>query len=300
MRPDHIGEYTFEKCSLKSPDELSGLEELLQSSGLSNPEGSYLQCDNSFDTVKGLDNCYLLRDAASRVVSVITLFFPYEKEIELSCLTEPASRGRGLFSFLYARVREDIEHAGFQRILFVRNSAFDRQFDLPSHLGCSYVYSEYAMRIEPEEAVALRFPDRPVFIRRAHSHSRELLIEMNMEIFEEEREPTGHLIDTILSSESKRMLIAYSSEEEQLPLGLCAYSPEHVIFLFSIGILPDFRGRGYGKAMITQILRTLCRRYHRPVMLEVDSKNTAALALYRACGFQVTESNDYYSLSLVQ
>lgn len=295
-----FGQYTFKKCSLTSPAELEGLDVLLGASGLTSPESSYLQCDRSFDSVQGLDNCYALYDTASRVVSVITLFFPYEKDIELSCLTDPESRGKGLFSFLYARVREDILPYGFQRILFVRNTAFSQGFDLPAHLGCTYDYSEYAMRIEPEEAVSLRFPDRPVFIRRAESHRRELLIEMNMDIFEEEREPTTHLIDTIFSSKSKRLLIAYSSEEEQLPLGLCAYSPEHVIFLFSIGILPDFRRRGYGKAMITQILRTLCRRYHRPVMLEVDSSNTAALALYRSCGFLISESNDYYSLSLLQ
>jgi len=52
-----------------------------------------------------------------------------------------------------------------------------------------------------------------------------------------------------------------------------------------IGIDPDFRGRGWGRALTEAGLDWLARRGLTVGMLYVDADNTAALSLYRSMGF---------------
>lgn len=50
-------------------------------------------------------------------------------------------------------------------------------------------------------------------------------------------------------------------------------------------ILPQFRGRGIG----TAVVRKCCAETNQPVMLYVFTRNTGAMALYRRLGFELTE-----------
>ena len=51
-------------------------------------------------------------------------------------------------------------------------------------------------------------------------------------------------------------------------------------------ILPPFRGRGIG----TAILKKCCAESQLPITLYVFTRNTGAMTLYRRMGFQVTET----------
>lgn len=49
---------------------------------------------------------------------------------------------------------------------------------------------------------------------------------------------------------------------------------------------PDFRGRGFGKALLCELFDRNCKRC-RSVFLEVDSQNIPAVSLYTGAGFSV-------------
>jgi len=61
--------------------------------------------------------------------------------------------------------------------------------------------------------------------------------------------------------------------------------------LYRIAVLPQFRGQGFAREILAQFLEK-CRS---DVFLEVRSKNTAAIALYKSAGFeQVGLRKGYY------
>jgi RimJ/RimL family protein N-acetyltransferase len=55
--------------------------------------------------------------------------------------------------------------------------------------------------------------------------------------------------------------------------------------VLGIGLLPEFRGKGLGTALLRRVLEHGCKRYVR-VELTVRAANTRAIALYEKLGFK--------------
>ncbi len=66
---------------------------------------------------------------------------------------------------------------------------------------------------------------------------------------------------------------------------LLAVDKKDYVYIYSVGVLPEYRGNGLGKAQ----LRRLINRYPgREIKLEAYSKDTPAVRLYESHGFQET------------
>jgi ribosomal-protein-alanine N-acetyltransferase len=64
----------------------------------------------------------------------------------------------------------------------------------------------------------------------------------------------------------------------------------------NIAVHPDYRGRGFGKAILSQVLEEMKASGTRLVTLEVRESNRPALAIYGALGFEfVGRRKDYYT-----
>ena len=62
-----------------------------------------------------------------------------------------------------------------------------------------------------------------------------------------------------------------------------------------LGVLPESRGKGWGRALTLAILEEFRLRRVESVFLEVRQSNAPARALYRACGFEESGwRTDYY------
>jgi ribosomal protein S18 acetylase RimI-like enzyme len=59
--------------------------------------------------------------------------------------------------------------------------------------------------------------------------------------------------------------------------------------LFVFGVLPEFRGHGLGKALLSELLERIEGRFMR-IEVETSSFNLPAVRMYQRCGFQVTGS----------
>ncbi len=71
---------------------------------------------------------------------------------------------------------------------------------------------------------------------------------------------------------------------------LCGFAAYWVvsdeIHLHNIAVRPDLRRRGYGTALLRDMLQVARERSVRTVWLEVRGSNRAALGLYRSLGFE--------------
>ena len=56
---------------------------------------------------------------------------------------------------------------------------------------------------------------------------------------------------------------------------------------FSISLLPEYRGKGIGTVLLSELLDSLKMKNCRYVSLSVQKANTAALRLYRKAGFRI-------------
>ena len=65
------------------------------------------------------------------------------------------------------------------------------------------------------------------------------------------------------------------------------YRQAHVVYLGSLGIDPDLKGRGYGSLLLEDIKEAVCWSGRSRIELTVDLDNEAALRLYKKAGFQI-------------
>lgn len=69
--------------------------------------------------------------------------------------------------------------------------------------------------------------------------------------------------------------------------------------IFGLGVLPEYRGLGYGKKLLNYSVANLLESGAQSVMLQVATDNEKALTLYTETGFETTSTMDYFSMLLV-
>jgi ribosomal-protein-alanine N-acetyltransferase len=73
----------------------------------------------------------------------------------------------------------------------------------------------------------------------------------------------------------------------RIPAGFILYrSAADEAEILSVAVMPSFRRRGVGKALIEDALRHLYREGARTIHLEVEDSNAAAIGLYRGVEFR--------------
>ena len=68
-------------------------------------------------------------------------------------------------------------------------------------------------------------------------------------------------------------------------------------FIYGVGVLPDYRGKGYGREILCLALDILKKKQVDNIFLEVATENKKALGLYESCGFEEISVMDYYVVS---
>jgi ribosomal protein S18 acetylase RimI-like enzyme len=67
-----------------------------------------------------------------------------------------------------------------------------------------------------------------------------------------------------------------------------------MVYLVSIGVHPDYQGKGWGRALLTRWLRGVYESGARAVELDVDAENIRALALYKSLGLRFLRQEGVY------
>jgi len=66
--------------------------------------------------------------------------------------------------------------------------------------------------------------------------------------------------------------------------------------VLTIAVAPAARGRGYGRSLMEEALRSLYRELVPEIFLEVDENNASAVSLYHSLGFvEVGRRKGYYA-----
>ncbi len=278
---------------------IAGARELLLQVLPQVEESGYLQCDSSMDYYSEMNNSFTLYED-DQLVSIIVLFAPNSNELEISALTHPDYRRKGYFTKLYMLVLDEIKRFGYDSVLFVRNANVRMKFDFAKHIGGELAFSEYVLGIDPEDEIIRNGHTENLSLRLADIEDLEQLIDLNIDIFGGTRKNAESMSRSSLTAKNKQVFLAVlrDDHEQEVTVGICAVAFNQDVYLYSLGIIPSYRGKGLGKAMLLKAIDRLRKRYVRRICLEVDSTNIPALNLYQSIGMKIISQNDYYRLSI--
>ncbi|TAK22328.1 MAG: GNAT family N-acetyltransferase [Chloroflexota bacterium] len=226
----------------------------------------------------------ILQYAAGELIGVATL--QHGAPIEACILVDPKMRRRDIGRRLYAAVLLECQQRGSGLLLTVNDqSASGREF--AAAVGAGYEFSEY--RMELVEAPRQSTWPVNIDIRDVGVADAATFAEISAAAFGEPRAVT-------------RIEAGIRAGRHRYYLGLLdgaaiacirVNMDDGPIYVTSFAVRPEHQGRGYGRQILTRVVRTLASE-DRPIMIEVATNNQNALHLYRSCGFQIRVAFAYY------
>ncbi len=215
-------------------------------------------------------------------------------------MVHPDYRRQGIFRALHNLALSEWRRRGVKCALLLSDGRSASGQEFVKKTGALYHHAEYEMYLQNEAAFAA-WPEGGVAFRKA----------MNADAGEVARQNAIYFGDELGSGEETESepLLPEVEEQRGMTIFLAEAGGEivgktHLQLIgslggiFGLGVLPEQRGKGLGRAILLESARRLRAAGAGEVMLQVATENKNALRLYESCGFETTSTMEYFELTL--
>lgn len=245
--------------------------------------------DTSLNFNHCINSVFLLYENRE-LISMLSMFIPTQQEAEISAFTLPKYRCNGYFKALLSKAVEELRKFDIQDILFVCERQSISGKGVTTAFNANYEYTEYSMRFNKD-----RYVDRGAYrllLLGPHFKEIDKIIDTSMKTFNDSYEDSKSRIENFFESETREQYLAGLNDEI---IGLGSINQERdEASICGFGIVPEFRGKGYGKELLHLLIDRLWQTGKTEIMLDVNSENAHALELYKKSGFHIEVAFEYY------
>jgi ribosomal protein S18 acetylase RimI-like enzyme len=231
--------------------------------------------------------------ADDTLVGYLTVYPWGTQEKELTGMVHPNYRRRGIFRLLLSAAKDEWLNEGVQKFILVSEHA--------SHSGLAFLEAIGAHRDFSEHEMVLgifrerRSFNERVYTRKANPNDFVALVSiLATDLGDEEK---AKRFVTRFFREIKRPFYLGMLGEEAIGC-LNLDETEKEIGIYGFVVRPEYRGRGYGRQILQDVIHTIGAQSPKSITLDVETDNTNAIGLYLSCGFEIRTTYDYYGLDL--
>lgn len=225
---------------------------------------------------------------------------------EVTGMVHPEYRRLGIFSTLNQLVLAECKRRNSSSILLLCDKKSDFGKNFIEKIGSEYKYSEYEMYLqenipEPNEKLLCGISFRKANNKDVYEIARQNTIYFGDCALDDDLGLDTNSKDGILlpEDEEKRGMTIYLAELDKQIVGKVNLEMNSAIGgIYGLGILPEFRGNGFGRAVLLKAIEKLKEAKIKTIMLQVAAENATALGLYQSCGFIETSTMDYFELKI--
>jgi ribosomal protein S18 acetylase RimI-like enzyme len=216
------------------------------------------------------------------------------KEKELTGMVHPDFRRQGIFTTLFTAAKEELQQRGVQKLIFVCEHKSESGRAFLATTGAELAYAEHEMWLGTFHERGRR--TEGLSMRRAYTGDIDSIVSLlatDSGNFEGVKEWV-----TELMGKPDEFWFFLATLNGQLLGTVRLDFMEEVIGIYAFEVRLGYRGLGYGREMLEQLIHIAKAESNKPIMLDVETDNTNAVGLYLSCGFEVKTTYDYYELSL--
>lgn len=233
------------------------------------------------------------------LVSTIHLFYPDHTVGELIGFTHPGCRRQGHFRRLLDLAADYADEIGLEQVYLITDGNSGDALLALNRLGLEEEYVEFMLEKNlagPANCWLPPHTDHPSSdtLTVFEASSSPLAAGLFSEIFQTDLEQCDSYLKEISSEER---IHTYTLTQNGNPIGQTQLTfMGDMAYISGFGILPEYRGRGYGLNFLKRLERLMTSRSVTRLTLQVSDQNKAALSLYRKDGFETLEALHYYPL----
>ena len=218
----------------------------------------------------------------------------FNRRFEATGVVHPDYRRRGIFRELFTAAVREARRRDAQQMLLVceRASASGQAFVAAT--GARYTTSEY--RMVHDSAVEPPLAAGPIQLREAGAGDIDLLVHLQARSYDESEQAARQFVLYDLAEADSRVYVGLLDGEPIGKIGVVVEAQGAYIRAF--GVLPEHRGRGYGRQILAATIRRMLDEGRPNLVLEVATENRKSLRLYQSCGFRETTFYDYFAVDL--
>lgn len=228
------------------------------------------------------------------LIGLITLDGLGSEEAEATGMVHPGYRRQGVFRSLVEAAREACRKSNTESLIlyFDHRSAAATAF--AEAIGAQHDFSEHSMRREQGQP-APQLTQRLDF-RKADAGDAAAIAAILATDFDAD---PSQLQQNIARNMQSPVYQYYIAALDGQPIGsLNVQNLGGDAYVYGFVVRPEQRGRGYGKEILARAIADITAARPQPVFIEVETNNDPAYGLYRALGFEVTTTYDYYRVAL--
>lgn len=217
--------------------------------------------------------------------------YPFGSTVEVCGMVKPSERRKGHFQRLLQEGMEEAKQSQYKKILLNTPAGSNAAKAFLDKIGANYTFSEHQMvwqesYLEPVEGLTLR---------QAKEDDLDMRIRLSVEAFGMTNEDAQSMERSFNKERNTDMLMI---DVDERTVGKIRVSRKHgETWIYGFSILPEHQGKGIGRKVLRQVIKDQSSAGYS-VHLEVETKNDHALGLYKAVGFKVVHSQDYYTYLL--
>lgn len=239
---------------------------------------------------------FILAREKKELVGFIGLFsFVDPKKVELAGMIHPNYRNQGRFSRLLESAKEMTRTRDADEVLFVCPDKSDAAIHLSLKLEATYVYSEFTMEYHEKHHKKYDFNLQNMSMKKADLSETAIILKLLSDGFDvpPTDENVNSLIERNALNPGYELFLVHVDQTPVATITVC--DEEESVYLSAFTVTPDQRGKGYGRAILENIVNDIKVRYpKKAIRLDVDVKNEGAIRLYENNGFRVVGGYEYY------
>lgn len=223
------------------------------------------------------------------------------KQKECTGMVHPEHRCKGIARHLLQAAKEEGRHSGIEQLVLTceRTATSGTAFVKAMHARLDFSEHEMVLGTFRESNT---FDERLLF-QQANSDDLEIVASILAADMDGDKERALRHVKERAQQRGQRFYFATFGDEQlgcHEPVGTLRLDErEDEIGIYGFVVLPEYRGRGYGRQMLEEAIYVISNEGSKKVMLDVDVNNTNALGLYLSCGFEIKTTYDYYSIEVV-
>ncbi len=246
--------------------------------------------DAAMNAAKEMPVLYVAEEGGA-AIGFLYVFAPRRDEVEVNALVVPERRRQGVFTAL---LREALAHSapfGYAKGLLVCDARSASGRAVLERWNVPFEHAEHQM--------ALTLTARPGPVREGLDLSEARLADLpelaalSAAAFASDLRTAAEVMEASIRSQDRTQWVLRDGGRA---VGVCAKAEKDGAYLlYGLAVHPAERRRGYARAMLDLVAERAWDAGVRSVLLDVDSTNEAAIALYEGYGFERTQSVLYHA-----
>ena len=218
---------------------------------------------------------------------------PSGDPVEVIGMVDPAYRRRGIGKCLLGAAQNECRLRRAENFLLVCEESSASGIDFTRTIGAQYEFTEYLMQLDTAALPPAFDASDSILLKWVGPEETEALTDLLIAASSLSQDEVPERLRKWLYEQDNRF---YLGIREGKPIGMIRVngtSPH--LYLYTFCVLPEYRGRGYGRQILTGVVRDLLPK-KRDIRLEVETNNRNALSLYHSCGFRGVTAYRYYKV----